>query len=68
MGGDGGVDEVAAQAPQARKRPLLVGAGEPTVSDDIRNQNRRELPGFRHGAPRRLAQYPTAVAGLFEGE
>ncbi len=48
MSGDGGVDEVAAQTAQARKGPILVGAGEPAVSDDIRNQDRRELAGFAH--------------------
>jgi hypothetical protein len=48
MGGDGRVHQVTTQAPQARKRPLLVGAGEPAVADDIRDQNRRELPGLAH--------------------
>ena len=48
---DGWVDEVAAKRPQARKRPFLVGAGEPAVSDDIRNQDRRELSGLAHCAP-----------------
>ena len=28
MGGDGRVDHIAAEAPKARKRPVLVGAGE----------------------------------------
>jgi hypothetical protein len=46
MGGDGGVDEIAAQAPQTRERSLLVGAGEPAVADDVGDQNRRELPGL----------------------
>jgi hypothetical protein len=36
MRGDGGVDQVAAQSPKARKRAILVGAGEPAVPDDVR--------------------------------
>ena len=51
MGGDGRVDEVAAEAPKTHERALLIGAGEPAVADDVRNQNRRELPGFAHDAP-----------------
>jgi hypothetical protein len=38
---DRGVDEIAAQPPQARERALLVGAGEPAVADDIGDQDRR---------------------------
>ena len=33
-----GVDGVAAQPPQARKGPVLVGAGEPALSDDARRR------------------------------
>ena len=53
MSGDSRVDEVAAQTPKTRKRAVLVGAGEPAVSDDVRNQNRRELPGLAHSRPPR---------------
>jgi hypothetical protein len=48
MGGDGGVDHVATDAPKTRQRPLLVGSDEPAVAHDIRNQNRRELPVLAH--------------------
>ncbi len=51
VGGDGGVDEVAAQTPQTRERPILVGAGQPAVPDDIGNQDRGELAGLAHRAP-----------------
>jgi hypothetical protein len=51
MDGDDGVDEIAAQGPQARKDSILVRASEPAISDDIRDQDRRELPGFTHCAP-----------------
>jgi hypothetical protein len=50
MGGDGGVDEIAAQPPDARQRAVLVSAGEPAVTDNIRDQYRREFPGLAHGA------------------
>ena len=51
MGGDGWIDEVAAKPPQARKGPILVGAGEPAITNDIRNQDRCELSGLAHCAP-----------------
>ena len=51
MGGDGGIDEIAAQSPETRKRAIFVGAGKPAVSDDIRDQNRRELSRLAHGEP-----------------
>jgi hypothetical protein len=38
------------KSPDARKRPLLVSAGEAAVADNIRDQNRRELSGLAHGA------------------
>jgi hypothetical protein len=48
MHGDDGVDEIATEAPEARKRSILVRAGEPAISGDIRNQHRRELSGLAH--------------------
>ena len=54
MSGDGWIDEVAAEPPQARKGPILVGAGEPAITDDIRNQDRGELSGLAQFAPLRL--------------
>ena len=47
---DGGVDEVAAQRPQARKDAVLVGAGKPGEADDVSRQNRSEFPSFGHPA------------------
>ena len=51
MRGDGGIDQIAAQPPQPRQRAILVRAGEPAVADDVRDQDRRDLPGFAHGEP-----------------
>ena len=51
MGGDGGVDQIAAEAPKARQGAVLVRAGEPAVADDIGDQDRRELAGLAHRAP-----------------
>jgi hypothetical protein len=50
--GDGRIDQIAAQPPEARQSSILVRAGEPAVADDVRNQDRRDLPRFRHGGPR----------------
>jgi hypothetical protein len=62
MSGDGWIDEVAAKPPQARKGPILVCAGEPAITDDIRNQDRRELSGLAHGAMDEAGESSVAVA------
>ena len=51
MGVDGGIDQIAAQAPQPRQRAILVRAGEPAVADNIRDQDRRDFTRSPHGAP-----------------
>ena len=50
MGGDGGVDQVAAQAPKPRQGAVLIGAGEPAVADHIGDQDRSDLARLAHGA------------------
>ena len=47
MGGDGGIDQIAAQPPQPRQRAILVRAREPAVADHVGDQDRRNLPGSR---------------------
>ena len=64
MRGDGGIDQVAAEAAKAREGSVLVGAGKPAVADDVGHQDRREFPGFAHRAPlgvTTLAQIPPPV-------
>ena len=51
MQGDGRIDQVAAQRPEPRQNAILVRSREPAIADNIRNQNRRNLPGLAHGAP-----------------
>ena len=51
MRGDGRVDQIAAEAPEPRKRPILVRSREPAISDHIRDQDRREFSGLAHRAP-----------------
>ena len=46
--GDGRVDEVAAQRPQAGQQPLLVRPGEAREADDVGDEDRGEFPGFGH--------------------
>jgi hypothetical protein len=70
MGGDRGVDEVAAEAAETRERPVFVGAGEPGIADDIRDHNRRELPRLAHcalPAAGRTAQNYQPDSGLLCG-
>jgi hypothetical protein len=45
---DGRIDEIAAQRPQARQRPILVGAGKTAEPDHIGGENRREFAHFGH--------------------
>ena len=51
MGGDRRVDQIAAQAPEARERTVLVGAGKPAIADDIGDQDRGEFARFAHASP-----------------
>ena len=50
MHGDGGVDQVTPQASEPREGSIFVGAGEAGVSDDVRDQDRRELSGLAHSS------------------
>ena len=54
MRGDCGINQVAAQRAQPRQRSFLVRSGEPTVTDNIGDQDRCNFPGLAHGAPSRL--------------
>ena len=71
---DGRVNEVATQRAQPLERPLLVGAGEAAIADDICDQDSHQLSGLAHCVPQatdRLAQMPAQVcpnAGSFYAE
>jgi hypothetical protein len=45
MHSDGGIDQIAAECAQPRKRALFVGTGKLAVSGYIRRKNCREFPG-----------------------
>src|ERR1700679_3910547 len=49
MDGDGGIDQLRAQRSQPRQSSVLVRAREPAVADDVRHQDRSNLPDFGHG-------------------
>ena len=51
MSGDGGIDQIAAQPPEARQGTIFGGAGEPAIADDVGDPDRRELPGSRSLRP-----------------
>jgi hypothetical protein len=72
MGSDGGFDQIAAQTPEPRQGAILVRSREPAVADDIRDQNRRDLPGLAHRAPSGDLQNSTKIgqsrARFFGGE
>ena len=53
MHGDGRVDQIAAQRPQPRQDPILVGPGKPRIADDVGHQDRREFSGLAHALRRR---------------
>jgi hypothetical protein len=54
MSGDSGIHEIAAQTPKARKRAILVCAGESALADDVGHQNRCKFTGLVHsGLPQR---------------
>ena len=63
VNGDGGIDEIAAQSPEPRERPVLVGAREPAEADHVGGEDRRELARLgRHGAPQAGEQQTFVVA------
>ena len=56
---DGGIDQIAAQPAKPRQRAILIRSREPAVANDIRDQNRRDLPGSRHSGPSGVRQTST---------
>ena len=48
--GDGRVDQVAAERPQPRQNPVLVGSGKPRIADHVGHQDRGQFSGLAHGA------------------
>ena len=48
--GDGRIDQVAAQRPEPRQNPVLVGSGKPRIADDVGYQDRGQFSGLAHGA------------------
>ena len=70
MYGDRRINQVAAQRAQSRQSSIFVRAGESAIADHIRDQNRRNFPGFAHGAPSRVIRHSTKVrqaAGYMSG-
>jgi hypothetical protein len=70
MRGDGRIDQIAAQPPQPRQGAILVRSREPTLADDVGNQDGSALPGFAHGEPpppSRLAQRPAPSRSVSMG-
>ena len=51
MRGDGGIDEIATEAPQARQGAILVRRGESTIPDNVGHQDCSELARLPHGSP-----------------
>ena len=62
MGGDGRVEQVAAQPSQPRQRSVLVDGRKPRIADHIGDKDRRQLPCLNHGASR-LAQDRRSPSG-----
>jgi hypothetical protein len=48
MHGDGRIDQIAPKRPQPRQCAILIGAGQPAISDHICRQDRRKFPGLGH--------------------
>jgi hypothetical protein len=48
--GDRRLDQIAEERAEPRECSLLVRAGEPAITDDIGDQDRRDFPGIAHGA------------------
>ena len=57
---EGRIDQVAAERPQPRQNPVLVGSGKPRIADDVGHQDRCEFPGLAHGANAEVASSPVS--------
>jgi len=55
----GGINQIAPEAPEPRQSSILVSASQPAVSDDIRDQDRRDFPGSRHVGPQARCKIST---------
>ena len=68
MRSDGGVDQIAAKTPEARKRgPLL---GEPAIADDVGDEDGGEFPRLAHCAPlgsRHISPSASPSPPIFDG-
>ena len=62
--GDDRVDQVAAQRPEPRQNPVLVGSGKPRIADDVGHQDRRELSSLAHGASAEARSPVTGGIGM----
>ena len=64
MRGYCGIDQVAAQPPQPRQGSVFVRSRESAVTDNIGDQDRSDLPRFRHGA---FSRVPSTMAQGLSG-
>src|SRR5580704_19560209 len=48
MRSDGGIDEIATEAPQARQGAILVRRGKSAVTNNVGHQDRCKLTGLAH--------------------
>jgi len=55
---DGGVDEIAAERPEARQSPILVSAGKSRKANDVGGENRGEFSV--------IAQWRLEPSGAYE--
>jgi hypothetical protein len=63
VGGDGGVNQVTAEAPQARESAVLVSTSEPAVTDHVGHQDCCEFPGLGHSSGSPALRKPSNIAG-----
>ena len=49
--GDYGINQIATDRPKPRQRTIFVRAGEPAVTDYVRDKDSRDFPGLAHRTP-----------------
>ena len=59
--GDGRINQIAAERPQPRQNPILVGSGEPRIADHVGHQDRGQFSGLAHDATPRRPCHPFRV-------
>jgi hypothetical protein len=62
MGGDGRINQIAAESAETRECVFVVGACKPLAADHVGHQDRRERSGLGHSSGNPALRMPSKTA------